>query len=118
MLDLNLKRLFELRGIARPFSFMLENGFIRSTAHKFVHGQVWQIKLNQIEKLCLILNCTPNDLFVWRADKNTAVPESHAIKALVKKESTLPPISLLVKDIPIEKLDRIEGLLNQLKNED
>lgn len=117
MLDLNVKRILDLRGISRPFTFLLENGFIRSTAHKFVHGQVWQIKLDQIEKLCLLLNCTPNDLFEWRPGKNVSAPENHAIKALIKGKAA-PPLSQIVKDIPIEKLDRIEGLLNQLKNED
>jgi len=117
MLDLNLKRLFEMRGITRPFTFMLKNGFIRSTAHNFVHGQVWQIKLEQIEKLCLLLNCTPNDLFEWRPDKNASIPETHAINAL-KKDKSAPSFGQLFKDIPIEKFDRIEGLLNQLKNED
>lgn len=117
MLYLNVKRILDLRGIDKPFAYLHQNGFIRSTAHKFVHGDVWEIKLEQIERLCLLLNCSPNDLFEWKPDKNTRVAENHPLKSL-NKEKSAPKISQLVKDIPVDKLHRIEDLLKQLKDEE
>lgn len=115
MLYLNVKRILDLRGISRPFTYLLNNGFIRSTAQRFVRGDVTQIRLDHLEQLCLLLNCSPNDLLGWRAGKNTQVAENHPLQALSTPKNT-PPISELVKDIPVDKLDKIAELLNQLKN--
>jgi DNA-binding Xre family transcriptional regulator len=115
MLYLNVKRILDLRGISRPFAHLLNHGFIRSTAHRFVRGDVTQIRLDHLEQLCLLLNCSPNDLFGWRPDKNMKVSENHPLQALGTPKNA-PQLSELVKDIPVEKLDKIAELLDQLKN--
>lgn len=106
-----------MRGIRRQFSYLVEKGFIGSTAHRFINGEVRQIRLDHLEQLCLLLNCSPNDLFGWKADKNMSIAENHPLQTLSKTKKVLP-INDLVKEIPIDKLHKIEDLLNQLKNED
>jgi len=115
MLYLNVKRILDLRGISRPFAYLLNNGFIRSTAHRFVRGDVRQIRFDHLEQLCLLLNCSPNDLLGWRADKNMKITENHPLQALSTPKNP-PQLSELVKDIPVDKLDKIAELLDQLKN--
>ena len=115
MLFLNVKRILDMRGISRPFTYLLNNGFIRSTAQRFIRGEVEQIRLDHLEQLCLLLNCSPNDLLGWRPNNNTKVSENHPLQALAAPKSA-PPISELVKDIPVDKLDKIAELLNQLKD--
>ena len=117
MLYLNVKKILDMRGIERQFTYLLDHGFIRSTAHKLVRGEFRNINLDHIERLCLLLNCSPNDLLEWQPGKNTSVAENHPLKSL-NKPHTLPPLTSLVKEIPIEKLHRIEGLLQQLREED
>jgi hypothetical protein len=43
------------------------------------------------------------------------VPENHPLRTLTK-DKTPPPISELVKDLPVEKLSRLESMINELKN--
>jgi len=117
MIYLNIKRLLDMRGIRQQFSYLVKNGFIGSTAHRFINGEERQIHLDHLERLCVLLNCSPNDLFGWTADKNMSVAENHPLQALSKPKK-VPPLNELVNDIPIEKLDKIAELLNQLKNED
>jgi DNA-binding Xre family transcriptional regulator len=116
MLYFNIRRLMELRGIDKPYAFLVKNGFVSQTATNMVNNQLGRITPEQMEKLCLILNCTPNDLFDWRPNENSAVSESHALHSL-KKEKT-PSVAQMVKDLPVEKLDKLHALINDLKNEE
>lgn len=50
------------------------------------HEKVASIRLDHLEKLCLLLNCTPNDLLRFSPDKNQVVPETHALHQLKKGE--------------------------------
>ncbi len=118
MLDLNVSRVLSLRGIALgQYSYLTKNGFIRSTASKLVRNQTWQIRFSLLEQLCLLLNCTPNDLFQWQPDENQLVTENTALKTLIRGEQEAA-ISQMVKDMPIEKLERAKLLLAQLKDEE
>lgn len=116
MLIFNLTRVLDLRGIDNPTGFLLRHGFLRKTASNLANDRVLHIKVAHLEKLCRALNCTPNDLFEWRADDKDAIAESHSLKSL-QKSKPATPLSQIVKDIPVDKLDRVEDLLNQLKNE-
>ena len=40
MLELNLKRIFKARGIDMPYKFLVKNGFVPFTAHKYKNGKV------------------------------------------------------------------------------
>lgn len=115
MLVFNLRRVLALRGIDKPFGFLLAKGFTRTTAANLSNDRVLQIKVSHLEALCRTLNCTPNDLFEWKTDANTSLKENHALNSLEKGERP-PPISEMVKDIPIEKMDKIAALLDEIKN--
>lgn len=115
MLNLNLKRMMNMRGIDRIYTLLLSNGFSHSTASKIHHNKLSNIKISQIGKLCVLLNCTPNDLFDWQPDAKNPLPEKHALNALVKEEISLD-FKKLLKDIPIEKMGEVENLLKGLKS--
>lgn len=115
MLYFNVRRMLDLRGIDKPYTFLVKNGFVSQTATNIINNQIARITPAQLEKLCLLLNCTPNDLIDWRPSANSAVPENHPLRTLVK-EKTPSPISEMVRDLPIEKLSRLESLINELKS--
>jgi hypothetical protein len=118
MLRFNVMRVMNLRGTHQPWVFMVQNGFIRSTASNFFNGNVLEIKIKHIEKLCLLLNCTPSDLFEWQTDANSSVLyKTHALKSLVREKSA-PTITEIVKDLPIEKMEEISELLKQIKDKE
>jgi len=116
MLYFNIKRLLDLRGIDKPYAFLVKNGFVSQTATNIINNQIARITPAQMEKLCLLLHCTPNDLFDWRPSANSVIAENHPLRTLVKEKNP-PLISQMVKDLPVEKLSELETIINQLKAE-
>lgn len=114
MLYFDIKRLLALRGIERPRLFLMKNGFASQTANNFMTNRVGQIKRENIEKLCVLFNCTPNDLMSWRPDEGAA--DDHPLKPLYRDASP-KSISQLARDLPPEKLSRLEEIINELKSE-
>ena len=117
MLVFNLSRIMALRGISQQFGFLVNRGFHRTIANNLANDRAANIKIAHLEKLCRLLNCTPNDLFEWKPDQNETLAETHALHNL-KREKPAPRISQIMKEIPVEKLDKIEDLLLHLKDED
>lgn len=117
MLYLNVGRVMNLRGILKRVAFLYKNGFIRTSAISIANNEVWQIRFSNLEKLCLLLNCTPNDLFQWQPDENQTVTENTALKALIRDEAATE-LSQIIKDLPLEKLEKVEAVLKQIKEEE
>lgn len=116
MLIFNAKRIMKMRGIEKMFSFLCNSGFVRNTASYLVTGKASHIKIEHIGKLCLLLNCTPNDLFEWENDGQNVLTENHALNAIVKEPVRESNIKQLLREIPLEKLGEAEALLKGLKN--
>ena len=116
MLDLNVARVMNLRGIRQRHGYLTKNGFIRSTASSLSNNQAYQIRFSLLEQLCLLLNCTPNDLFQWRPDENQPVTENTALKILIRDEES-SGASLFLKDLPLEKLEQAKEMMARLKDE-
>lgn len=76
---LNLAPILKTRNITQPMAFLIKIGLNNVTAHKMLKETSVQVNYNQLTKLCLHLNCTPNDLFVLR---DMQLPDSHALHAL------------------------------------
>lgn len=115
MLVFNPRRIFALRGVAKPTSFFVKQGVAYSTAIKFMKAHSSMFKTSYVEMICIGMNCTPNDLFDWHEDSKTKLPEDHPLRALERKEK-IKNISELLHDMPVEKLAQLEGLINELKN--
>lgn len=115
MLSFNPKNILSIRGIEKTTAFLVARlGMDYSTASRFLKSKSRFVKVSDIEKLCIALNCTPNDLFEWKPDAEQVLPETHSIRALEKHEKT-KALQDIVKDIPSDKLALIEQLLNELK---
>ncbi len=115
MLYFNAMRVLDLRGIERPYSYLRQNGFTHSMAGNIINNRVLQIRVEQIEQLCLLLNCVPSDLFEWRDDGGKTIAGNHAIHSLARDDSA--HISRLVKDIPVEKLGKLTQMIEELRDE-
>lgn len=115
MLKFNPKNIFLLRGIEKTTAFMVKLGMDYSTASRFLKSKSRFVKVKDIEKLCVALNCTPNDLFEWKAGENTILPETHSLNALQRNE-TVKNLQQMIKDVPSNKLALVENLLDELKN--
>jgi DNA-binding Xre family transcriptional regulator len=110
MLQLNLNRIFKARMIEHPYRFMVQNGFVSFTAHKYKNGKVEQIRLDHIEKLCILLNCTPNEIFEWVPNDLLDDRNDHPLQAIRRRYKKLEIVKLLSK-MPLSRLEEIEKLL-------
>jgi transcriptional regulator with XRE-family HTH domain len=106
-----------LRGIDQPYAFLCKHGFHRTIASNLANNRSANIKIAHLETICRALNCTPNDLFEWKPDATDALAENHSLNSL-KREKPAARLSQIVRDIPVDKLEKVEELLNQLKNEE
>lgn len=111
MLHFNPRRMMSLRGIDKRFNFLSKNGFGRSAAHQIANSTSLSVKVEHISKLCVLLNCTPNDLFEWHRDTKTVLPEDHALQTLVKEGAGEKNLKELLLKLPPDKLAELEGLL-------
>lgn len=116
MLFFNLRRILAMRGVEKPMAYLQKRGFQRSTAAQLANNKVSQLKIAHLERLCRDLNCVPNDLFEWHPDAAHPTAENHPLNALIRNTGEFA-ISQIVKDIPIERLQRAKELLEQLKDE-
>ncbi|CAN5322620.1 hypothetical protein BH10ACI1_BH10ACI1_34340 [soil metagenome] len=114
MFYFDIKRVMRLRGVEKHYNLMLELGFVPSSANSFLRCEARQIKLDQLEKLCFALNCTPNDLLEWLPNTTQTVFETHSLNALRKKaDKDLPE---LLNEVPLEKFEQIVEILQDLKD--
>jgi len=114
MLTLNLKRLFKARSIKKPYTYLVKNGFTRFTAHKIANNKGKSIFLAHIERLCLILKCTPNDLFEYTPGSDNRADEPLNI---LKKQNEYEDISTLITDLPLNKVNEIAQIIKEKKKE-
>lgn len=110
MLQLNLQRIFTARGIDQPYKFLVKNGFVPFTAHKYKNDKVEQIRLDHIERLCTVLNCTPNDLFEWQPDTLLDDRADHPLQKIRRRDKKIE-ITKMLNNVSLEKLEEIEKLL-------
>ena len=116
MLKFNPKRIFELRGIEKPVGFLVKLGFDYPQASRFLQARSPMLKIRHIERLCVALNCTPNDLFEWSAGKDEFLPDAHSLKIL-EKDASAKSLREMVKDVPSDRLAELEALVEQLKSQ-
>ncbi len=64
MLKLNVLELLEQRGKTKYWLYK-QLGMSYQNFNKMVHNQTKSIQYENIETMCLLLDCTPNDLLVF-----------------------------------------------------
>jgi DNA-binding Xre family transcriptional regulator len=107
-LVINLKPLLAQRNITYSSTYLIKIGFTSSAATKMLRGDAIGLNLNEITKLCLHLNCTPNDLFSVRS---MTLDDGHALKKLrVYNEEATVSISKWLADKSLEEVENLMKL--------
>lgn len=112
MLVFNFTRIFKARGINKPFSFLVKAGYSDNFATRVVNNRMQRFNLSDLEKLCNLLQCTPNDLLEWIPESNDLANASHTLSAL-KRTDKHSQLSQLLHTVPLEKLDHIQTLIQK-----
>ncbi|MBK7498904.1 MAG: helix-turn-helix transcriptional regulator [Ignavibacteriales bacterium] len=116
MLVFNLNSIFQARGITNPAGFLRKNGFSYDSALRFSSAQMVKPSLVLIERLCIVLNCTPNDILEWKPDEGVNYKDNLAIAGL-KKEKKEYTLMKKLKDLPLDKIDAIEKMISEIKED-
>lgn len=112
MLQFNFTRVFKARGIDRPFTFLRGKGFSAYFASKIVNNRVQKIDLQMTEKLCVNLNCTPNDFFEWTPKAGDTIAEDHLLHRIRRTDKVID-ITRVLNSVPFDKLAEIEAFIQE-----
>jgi len=110
MLSLNLQPVFRARGIQKPYSFLVKAGFPPYTAHNLLNSKSMSFRLRHIDKLCTVLNCTPNDIFVWAPNRNEKLEDTHPLTSLKNQD---PDYNWqdTIRTIPLNQLQQLVSII-------
>lgn len=106
MLIFNPNRVFKLRGIEKPQTLLVKNGFSATTASKLMNNQKKWVSIKHLETLCKLLNCTPDDLFEWKSDRAGNLSENHQLNTLRRSDATRS-LKEMFKDLPLDKVEQL-----------
>ena len=111
MLKLNIQRILAGRAIERPFTYLIKQGFSKNFAARLNMGNMKQLKLADIERLCLLFQCTPNELLEWiPAEK--ANTENQPLRDLIRVNPKVN-IRAVLNALPYAKLEEMEKLISE-----
>lgn len=113
MINLNLKRIAQKKGIERPYTALRAIGISHGMASHYLNSHHRMLKLNDVEKICLAWHCTPNDLLEWtQAEQDANLPENHPLSVLHRTNGGSNISQLLINASP-ERLEEVERLLRE-----
>jgi DNA-binding Xre family transcriptional regulator len=115
MIRYNFDRIFKARGIERPFTFLRKAGFSDNFATKINQNKVKRLNLEEIERLCVLLKCTPNDFFEWTPDSDNQVNEDHPLND-IRRSDIVIDITKTLNSVPLGQLAEIEQMIKDKIN--
>lgn len=115
MLTTNFSKMFEVRGIKNPYTYLLQNGFSRSVAWRICEENYVKIDLRYLETLCSLLHCTPHGMLEWVPDNDAEDNGQHPLNNLKPKKKNAP-ISKLIAQFPVDKIEELQKAMEEIKN--
>ncbi len=116
MINNNLQNVFKIRNINKPISWMINKGISPQNAKRLMANEQRHIKYDDIEKLCLGLNCQPSDLFIWQPDNEAADIPNHPLQA-IRSDKMLPDVMAQLNNSSLDDLKIVSEFLERLKTE-
>jgi hypothetical protein len=110
MLYFNFTRLFKARGIDKPAGYLVKNGFSDNFATKVVRNSFRRMDLSNIERLCTLLRCTPNDILQWVPDSSDIDIANHPLSPLHQTDKVMD-LTRTLHSLPFDKLLEIEKII-------
>ena len=115
MLKFNLRPLLQLKGATKLIAYLFHHGFTKNKAQHLIKDQVKVLYISDIEKLCQVFNCTPNDLFAYEESEANPLPPDSALKQLIRKP--IPTVYELVNDLSLQEATDLINKLAEFKNQ-
>ena len=115
MLTFNINRLLKIRGVEKPYAYMVASGFSSDFSVRIIKNKTRRMDLNMVERLCELFRCTPNDLIEWEPSPEQAAVENHPLKPL-ERAKKVEGLTQLLNSVPLDKLEEIESLIKERYN--
>jgi DNA-binding Xre family transcriptional regulator len=112
MLTFNFSRIFKARGIDKPFSYLVKVGYSDNFATRVVNNRIMRLDLTILEKLCELLQCTPNDLLEWIPESKDKTNDNHPLIS-IKRSDKVVQLTQILNSVPLDKLSEIESLIKK-----
>jgi DNA-binding Xre family transcriptional regulator len=112
MLTFNFSRIFKARGIDKPFSYLVKVGYSDNFATRIVNNRIQRLDLANLEKLCELLQCTPNDLLEWIPGSQDKTNDKHPLIS-IKQSDKVVQLTQILNSVPLDKLSEIESLIRK-----
>lgn len=117
MLSLHLQPIFTARGIEKPYTFLVKNGFTPHAAHNLLSAKTRVFRLDHVELLCEILNCEPNDLLLWQPNSEKQMAANHPLKKLTNNSNSETNLKKTLFNLPYQQLKDISSKLTNEIND-
>lgn len=112
MLVYNFQRHFLSRGVKFPVSWLMQRGFSDKFASAVAHNRHKRMSLSDVERLCNVFQCTPNDLMEWTPDSKDIDVLNHCMAPLLRRDKVLD-LTKTLNSVPLAKLLEIEKIIQQ-----
>ena len=116
MIKLNLQQALKSKGIENTNKFLHQCEIPYYTASKLLNNKVESINFKYLEKICLQLHCTVDDLFFWIPDADNKPSGNHPLYKLVKNTAK-ETINQKIKQLPFDKIQQINNYIDNLNNQ-
>jgi DNA-binding Xre family transcriptional regulator len=93
-----------------------KSGFSPYSASQITNEKVKVLDLKHLERLCLLLNCTPHDLLEWVPDTKLTEPNKFELSKLIRERKVVI-LSEELKGLPLDKLEEIHRFIEEKKRE-
>jgi DNA-binding Xre family transcriptional regulator len=108
MMYLSIHRAFKTKGVKNAHKFLKNLGFHPAKATELTKGVPRLIRVDELEKICYALWCSPNDLFDWDPDAKFPVIEGHPINAIKRRNEELD-IANIGRQLTVEQLRELSA---------
>lgn len=116
MLTINLRNIFNLRGIEKPQAWMIKSGIQQNSARRLLNNEQQHIRFDDLEALSLGLNCSISELFIWQPDSKAADLPGHPLQA-IRSDKLLPDVLAQLKTSSLDELKLVNDFLTKLREE-
>ena len=113
MLSLNLRPIFTAKGIEKPYSFLVKNGFTSHAANNLLNSKTRVFRLDHIELLCEVLVCEPNDLLLWKPDSGKSIAPNNPLNKLIVNAESKTDLKNTIFNLPYQQLKEISNKLTK-----
>ncbi len=115
MLKFNVQKLLKNKGVINPTMYLQKAGLASGTATKYKNSELRNMRLDHLEKLCEIMNCTPNELLEWIPNSEQLKNKNHPLMPLLKRKENMTLASEGISYLALNDLEKVVKFIDELK---